>query len=165
MSKLFAQPYDLHATGFYFESEEEYDTKSNELVNEFGQPVEEFEIQFIDGDNPKLFEAAGINQSNIDVWFNEFDHISDDDDEARAIRFLMDHMGYDARTALDKADEVQVFEGTRTAYAEEFVGDAYELPEIAQRYFDYESFGRDLELGGDIVEIEHEVWCTNPHDL
>ena len=46
MMQLHAQPYDLAATGFNFETAEEYGTKAAALQNDYGEPVEEFEIQF-----------------------------------------------------------------------------------------------------------------------
>ena len=45
MTTLFAQPYDVDACGFYFDSPDVYARKSSKLKNEFGQPVEEIEIQ------------------------------------------------------------------------------------------------------------------------
>ena len=48
MTQLFAQPYDISAAGFFFGNLEEYETKSEMLRNAYGEPVEEFEIQFID---------------------------------------------------------------------------------------------------------------------
>ncbi len=41
---FFAQPYDITATGFYFESAEEFAIKAAALRNETKQPVEEFEL-------------------------------------------------------------------------------------------------------------------------
>lgn len=48
---LHAQPYDITAEGFYFRDAEEYYKNADELRNSEGGPVEEFEIQFIDGDS------------------------------------------------------------------------------------------------------------------
>lgn len=45
MTTLFAQPYDISATGFYFDDYVTYQSKVSALVNEHGDPVEEFEIQ------------------------------------------------------------------------------------------------------------------------
>jgi len=45
MIKLHAQPYDISANGFFFTSAEEYTQKANNCRNDFGGPVEEFEIQ------------------------------------------------------------------------------------------------------------------------
>ena len=50
MTRLYAQPYDITATGFSFDDAEDYARKAQALRNEYGQPVEEFEIQFIDGE-------------------------------------------------------------------------------------------------------------------
>lgn len=47
---LYAQPYDISATGFYFRSAEEYARKVSALRNSTGSPVREFESQSIDGD-------------------------------------------------------------------------------------------------------------------
>ena len=67
MTKFYAQPYDLSATGFYFDDAESFQAKIKSIRNVYGQPVEEFEIQFIDGDNIDcdLAKAWGINQANI----------------------------------------------------------------------------------------------------
>ncbi|MFZ6845529.1 hypothetical protein [Undibacterium sp. RuTC16W] len=48
MSIFFAQPYNISAVGFYFDTLEAYTEKSESLLDAFGNPVEEFEIQFID---------------------------------------------------------------------------------------------------------------------
>ncbi|MEM9422328.1 MAG: antirestriction protein ArdA [Pseudomonadota bacterium] len=64
---LYAQPYDLAATGFYFEDIETFKTKSRTLKNDYGETVEEFEIQFIDGEalDAALFKALGVHQGNV----------------------------------------------------------------------------------------------------
>ena len=70
-TKLYAQPYDISATGFFFESAEEYAAKASQARNSFGQVVEEFEIQFIDGEaiDCALAQAIGINQANLAQFF------------------------------------------------------------------------------------------------
>jgi hypothetical protein len=50
MTTLHAQLYDISANGFYFETAAEYNEKARKLVNSYGQPVEKFELQFIDGE-------------------------------------------------------------------------------------------------------------------
>ncbi len=39
MTTLFAQPYDIAALGFYFETKEDYDQQAAENVNPMGAPV------------------------------------------------------------------------------------------------------------------------------
>jgi len=67
MTTLYAQPYDISATGFYFDSGEEYRQQAAKNRNDFGGIVEEYEIQFIDGEDIdcKLFEALSVNQATF----------------------------------------------------------------------------------------------------
>ncbi|WP_282091665.1 hypothetical protein [Epibacterium ulvae] len=51
MPKLHAQPYDPDANGCYFESMEDYVSKAKLNRNSFGDVVEEYEIQFVDGED------------------------------------------------------------------------------------------------------------------
>lgn len=64
---LHAQPYDITATGFYFSTAEEFDEKVSKLTNDFGDPVEEFEIQFIDGEqiDCELAKAIDLSQGTF----------------------------------------------------------------------------------------------------
>lgn len=63
MTELNAQPYNIDATGFYFDRLEAYQEKAAGLIDSYGQPVKEFEIQFIDGDSVdcKLFDIMGVD--------------------------------------------------------------------------------------------------------
>jgi len=45
MTTFYAQPYDISAIGFYFESFDDYQEKIKKAINAYGQAVEEFEIQ------------------------------------------------------------------------------------------------------------------------
>lgn len=63
MTTLYAQPYDISATGFYFDTADQYAEKVVKVKNDYGQPVEEFEIQFIDGEMIK--GLSQITSSNI----------------------------------------------------------------------------------------------------
>jgi len=150
-----ATPYDISATGFYFSTYDEYAEKAASHRNEYGDPVEEYEIQFIDGDNSRLFAAAGVNQANLETWFDSLEDL-DGEDAIKAI-YLIEDCGYSLEDALDRLDDVHLFEGTATEYAESYIGDTGlldEMPENLRCYFDTESFARDLLLGGDIAELE-----------
>ncbi|MDQ0314912.1 hypothetical protein [Amorphus orientalis] len=50
-SVYFAQPYSLAAVGFYFSDLAEYEAKVSRCRDDHGMPVEEFELQYIDGDH------------------------------------------------------------------------------------------------------------------
>jgi len=75
MTQFYAQPYDISATGFYFSDMEEYNTKRAKCKNDFGGQVEEFEIQFIDGEHEdaELFKALDIHQGNIYLFIEKID--------------------------------------------------------------------------------------------
>lgn len=74
------------------------------------------------------------------------------------------------KLAIRVFEELDILEATREAlkdhylgcfksvedYAYEFINDTYELNEFLGRYFDYRSFARDLELGGDIFTVEFD---------
>jgi len=149
-----ATPYDISATGFYFNTYDEYLDKSASHRNEYGDPVEEYEIQFIDGNNYKLFEAIGVNQANLKQWFDDFEDL-DGDDLIKAI-YLAEDMGYLNDSILERLDDVMLFEGTAIQYAESYIEDTGlldQMPENLQYYFDTEAFARDMVLGGDITEL------------
>src|SRR3989442_10857884 len=80
MTQLFAKPYDISANGFYFSSFEEYQSKAALTRNDFDYPVEEYEIQFIDGDSldAHLFEALGINQGNLGAFLDACEDWNDE---------------------------------------------------------------------------------------
>ena len=87
-----ATPYDTSALGFYFNTYEEYLEKYATHRNDYGDPVEEYEIQFIDGDNYRLFGSLGINQANLNEWFDSFEEL-DDEDIIKTI-YLSEDLGY-----------------------------------------------------------------------
>lgn len=161
---LFAQPYSLDAQGFFFHSTEEFETLSESLRDRFGCPVEEFEIQFIDGDDADLFEVCSINQANLFMWFDEIEVL--DDHEKISLYFLTGVLGYSLDSAMNKIDEVSIFHGDAQEAAEELFDDCYAhaIPENLRFYFDMEKFARDLEIGGDFNEFEFgntTYTCTN----
>ena len=94
MTQLHAQPYDVSATGFYFETVEEYKKNANGLRNAYGDPVEEFEIQFIDGEGIDwdLANAIGINQANFSQFFECVDDW--DDDQKQRVIIAVGECGY-----------------------------------------------------------------------
>ena len=143
--------------GFYFKTYEEYCQKAEKHTNAYGQPVEEFEIQFIDGDNYELFNALRINQANLNEWFETYEDM--DDEDAAKVIYLFDHLGYTTYTAgdiQDKLDDITLFEGTAIEYAEQYLeetGILNEIPQHLRYYFDTEAYARDLFAGGDITEV------------
>lgn len=103
MTTCYAKPYNLDAIGFYFDSMEAFTSQSENLTDHYGQPVEEFEIQYINGDDAQLFTACGINQANLDVWFDEVEPLTD---HQKAALFCLCDMGYALDAAMEKLDDV-----------------------------------------------------------
>tara|TARA_B110000971_G_C19887030_1_gene443486 strand:+ start:83 stop:580 length:498 start_codon:yes stop_codon:yes gene_type:complete len=153
---LYANPYDITCTGFYFGS-----------INEFNKQLsqasfEEVEIDFIEGNNPGLFQATKIHQSNVDLWFDELDQYSDDGHEASAIGYLLDIMHLDE--AIKRRDEVILHRGSLADYAFELVEDICsldQLPDLIRNHIDYDSIARDLELNSEVTELSRNVWVVN----
>ena len=159
-----AQPYDLGATGFYFSDYEEYCKKAKANRNDFGAPVEEYEIQFIDGENCALFNAIGVHQGNLEEWFDELEGM--DEEEAIKAVYIAEHFNQDIRNILEKLDDICLFEGTAVNYAWNYLeetGLINEVPKSLQYYIDVDALARDMRLNGDIDEItingkDYVVW-------
>ena len=148
---LFAQPYDIDATGFYFTSVDEYTAKADRCVNRYGQRVEEFEIQFIDGEliDCLLAEACGLYQSSISSYFECAD-AWDDDDKTRFI-IAVDECGYDFDLEGSPSDlpEIDIYEeDSLKDLAMQFVDEGLfgEVPESFARYIDFDAIARDLAV-------------------
>ena len=60
-----------------------------------------------------------------------------------------------------------LFEGSASDYAYELIEECYNVKSIGllANYIDYESFGRDLLSGGDIIELGYNLYWTNPGDI
>ncbi|MCF6354801.1 MAG: antirestriction protein ArdA [Candidatus Polarisedimenticolaceae bacterium] len=160
MTKFYAQPYSIEHTGFYFDSIETFDEGMEKLNN---KGCEEVEIQFIDGQahEPSLFKSAGIHQGNISLWFDELEDLTSDD--TIRLCFLLDYLDLD--DALSRYDEVYLHYGSAEDYAQELIEETTQIPESLQYYIDYEAIARDMKMGGEIIEIEHDLIVTNAHEF
>ncbi len=152
MTVFFAQPYDISACGFYFSDMEEYDAKYSKCRNDFGGQVEEFEIQFIDGEiiDAELFKALGIHQGNISYFIDAIDEW--EEYEKQALIIAVGECGYDfdiADNDLSVTENVDIYllDNMRDL-AEQFVDEGLfgEIPESLQFYIDYEAISRDLAI-------------------
>lgn len=164
MTILHATPYNIDAIGFYFTDAMDYETKATMHVDRFGNLVEEFEIQFIDGDDAELFAACAINQANLNTWFDEIEFLQDF--EKASLFYLVGVAGYNLDQALSKLDEPSIIEANLRDAAEELFDECWlhEVPENIRFYIDYDKFARDCQLGGDMCEFEYAnttYTCTN----
>ncbi|MEL7029827.1 MAG: antirestriction protein ArdA, partial [Pseudomonadota bacterium] len=109
---LYAQPYDVTATSFYFESLEDYREKAAKAVNSFGDPVEEFELQVIDGDgiDCDLARAIGLSQAKLKAFFDAVEGW-DEHDKTRVI-IAVGECGYSFDADTQPADfDLDIYEG------------------------------------------------------
>jgi len=173
--KFYANPYDITAQGFYFETYEEYEAKVKSLRNSSGLPVEEFEIDVIDGSSEEitLVNATGLNQYNLKEVIEYIDE--GNESEWPAIFFLLDN-GHvrNLEEAKNKVDEVCITESSLLDAASELFDDCYlsEIPKSSRnfigRYIDYDAFANDCKLGGDMAEFEFggkTYTCTNANGI
>lgn len=156
MTKLYAQPYDITASGFYFETVEEYSIQASELKNSYGQPVEEFELQFIDGEeiDADLFKALGVHQGNFPAYLEALKEWSED--EKVKVIIAVGETGYKFNLGEDTPDQfdIDLYElDSLKELAEKFVEEGLygEIPATIQNYLDYDAIARDL--GMDYREI------------
>ncbi len=149
MTVLFAQPYDISAIGFYFETKDEYDAQAAENVNPTGLPVEEYELQFIDGEDIdcELFKALRVNQTNIGEYLDACDDWRED--EKRKVIIAVGECGCPFDLRDDRPDDLDVdiyeIDGLREL-AQEFVDEGLfgDIPDTIANYLDYDAIARDL---------------------
>lgn len=151
MIQLHAQPYDLSATGFYFENAEDYAAKAKNNTNDYGDPVEEYEIQFIDGGglDCALASAWGLSQVNFPAYL-EATVAWDDGDKLRYI-IAVGECGYAHDQAADTPSDIDLtlYEiSTMRELAEQFVDEGLfgEVPKPFRFYIDYDAIARDLAV-------------------
>lgn len=148
MTTFYAQPYDISATGFYFDTFDDYQVKARRARNDHGQPVEEFELQFIDGDeiDSAFADAFGISQANI----ARFIALADEWDDDQKTRFIIavGECGYNTECDPDNLDMDFYEVGSLTELARQFVAEGLfgDIPERIACYLDYELIARDLSF-------------------
>ena len=151
MTLFYAQPYDISAEGFYFRSVEEYRSQSAKLKNSYGDRVEEFEIQFIDGDqiDCELAKIWNLNQVNI----NAFIEAADEWDETKKIHYIIavGECGYSHEETVSNPDGIvfDIYElSSFKELAEQFIDDGLfgEIPPNLQSYICYNAIARDLAI-------------------
>ena len=161
MTQLHAQPYDIAANGFYFSSFEEFQAKMKTARNDYGQRVEEFEIQFIDGEHIDcaLASAWGINQTSIEPYFDAVDGW--DDHEKIVFIIAVGEVGYnfDPETVTPSDFEMDIYHArSMVDLAEDFVAEGLfgDIPSHLVHYIDYDAIARDLAVDYTETEITGE---------
>ena len=158
---LFANPYDMSAIGFYFDNVETYKDKAAKLKNAYGDPVEEFEIEFIDGEaiDAALAKAWELYQSTI----HEFLEACEKWEDHEKIRFIIavGECGYSFEYGKDDIDllDVDIYGcATLRELAEQFIDDGLfgDIPPHLENYIDIDAMAHDLSFDYTQTEIAGE---------
>ena len=159
MTKLYAQPYDISAIGFYFETVEEFNIQASKLRNSYGQPVEEFELQFIEGEgiDAALFKALSVYQGNFLAYLEAVTEWSEE--EKIKVIIAVGEAGYKFDLDKDTPDQfdIDLYElDNLKDLAEQFVEEGLfgEIPANIQNYLDYDAIARDLGMDYSEVTID-----------
>ncbi len=149
-TQMHAQPYDISAVGFYFESYDDYTEKAAKLRNSYGDPVEEFELQFIDGEeiDCELAMSLGVNQANLKQFLEAVEDW--DEHEKTVVILAVSECGYtfEDSTQPDEFDlDIYHLDSLRDL-AEQFVEEGLfgDIPERLSFYLDYDAIARDLSV-------------------
>lgn len=158
MIQLYAQPYDVSAKGFYFSRPSEYAMSALANRNDTGGIVEEYEIQFIDGEDLDcaLAKAWELNQANFGAFLEAVEDW--DDDLKHRYIIAVGECGYSHQQFINDPDAIDItlYEAdTMRDLAEQFVKEGLygEIPERLAYYIDYDAIARDLEHDYSSVKI------------
>ena len=159
--RLCATPYDMDAPFFYFSTIEEYESRVSTLTNRYGQPVEEFMIDFIDG-NPldsELAQATKLDQCNFVKFLEAVDEWEDHEKTVAII--AMGHVGNLQLDDDPHVRDVSIYDARDYKdLAEQLVDDGLfgEIPDHLINYIDYEAIGRDLRFDYDKTTVAGETF-------
>lgn len=147
-----ATPYDTGKPFFFFEDLESLEKKMKQ------HGVEEVELSYQGNDDKHLalFDHCDVTSCNLNDYLEYIDNLSYPS-EIVALLYLLEDLGNTLEDAKGKLEDVCVYPGTASDYAYELIDDCYDLPKMMgnlANYFDYDSFTRDLKLGGDVCEVE-----------
>ncbi len=61
--------------------------------------------------------------------------------------------------------QIMHFEGKASDYAYDLINETTEIPESLRYYIDYDAIARDMEINGEIFEINHDLIVTNAQEF
>lgn len=135
--------------GFWVNLPCDLDEVMERLAESTGEEVDEIEVFINDTD---------ININGLEI--GEYDNIEElnelaeqleslDEYDLEKVSAIIEAYGTELEEAIENIDDYTYYSGmSLEEVAYEIVEECYDLPEIAQRYFDYEAFARDLGFDG-----------------
>ena len=156
---LYAQPYDFDASGFYFDSLEDYQAKYNSNFNVYGQHVEEYEIQFIDGSaiDCDLFKAVK-GEYHLKAFFK----VAEEWEDCDKIPLIIAYEGNITSEPFNEEVTPDMFEDIDIYYdmsfedlAWEFIENGLfgEIPKHLENYLDIQLMARDLSFDYNEISV------------
>ena len=145
--------------GFWIELPCDLDEALERLAKSTGEEVDEMEVFINDFETDinglEISENTDIlNLNDIAEQLKALDEY-----DLEKLRAILETDGGSIENALDNMDDYIYYANmTLEEVAYELVDECYDLPDIAQRYFDYAAFARDLGYDGD-TETENGVIC------
>ena len=156
---LYAQPYDFDASGFYFDSFEDYQAKYNSNFNVYGQHVEEYEIQFIDGSaiDCDLFKAVK-GEYNLKAFFMVANTWEDCDKIPLIIAYEENITSepFNEEVTSDMFQDIDIYyDMSFEDLAWEFIKNGLfgDIPEHLENYLDIQLMARDLSFDYNEISV------------
>ena len=117
-----------------------------------------------DRNDPTLLDksSAALSFVTIAFWFDVLDDL--DLTEATQIIVLLD-IGYNLQDALERYEDVCLFDGSAADYAYDLINETCEFPDYLSNYIDYDAIARDMKINGEITEISRELTVTNANEF
>jgi antirestriction protein len=135
------------------------DNLEDELAKGLGEDYWNQDVIIVDVDSDI---HNGVDQYSVGTLNDLAEEIATlDDSEIEVVAALVNDGGYDIEDAIEKAPECYVTnaktdEDLGYYYVEDVYGGPSELgKDTLERYFDYESFGRDIRLEGNFIETDN----------
>lgn len=109
----------------------------------------------------KLFDVE--EYSNIEDLNEKCEELEDfDEDDLKRIAYLIDYVGYEFDDALQRYDEVSIYEdSTMEDIVEQYIDETVDfsnIPDIIARNIDYSSIARDWEISGEFDSIDGDIY-------
>ena len=148
---LCANPYSYNVPFFFFDSREDYDEKYRKNFNKYH--CEEYEFQFIDGDDVFTILWNCIGSDNVFRLLEIYEEGTIyNERDARALEVCMTLLGMDLDDALTSYEDIYLFEGSKEDYAYDTFP-WHDVPEYLHSYVDLEQFLYDLECSGALTDL------------
>ena len=127
----------------------------------FNEIHEEYFITDYEFENEKLFEVSEYsNLIELNEKCQQCEELEEDDQ--KKLSYLIDHAGYDFDDALEKYEEVTIYENTTLEeVVEEYIEQTInldDLPAIISRNIDYKSIAYDFEISGEYEKIDSDIY-------